>query len=161
MTGVQTCALPILASHPYEEVAYDILSLANGWPTMGAGLTGVLPQPLSETEFLALLKKTFAAPVIRHSPLLGKPVSRVALCGGAGSFLLREAITAGAHFFVTGDVKYHQFAEPDGKIVMADIGHYESEQFTKQLFLEFLTKKFPTFAVRLSEVNTNPVGYYL
>lgn len=151
----------LLASHPYEEVAYDILSLANGWPTMGAGLTGELPQPLSETEFLALLKKTFAAPVIRHSPLLGKPVSRVALCGGAGSFLLREAITAGAHFFVTGDVKYHQFAEPDGKIVMADIGHYESEQFTKQLFLEFLTKKFPTFAVRLSEVNTNPVGYYL
>jgi putative NIF3 family GTP cyclohydrolase 1 type 2 len=82
------------------------------------------------------------------------------MCGGAGSFLLKDAISAGADFFISGDIKYHQFFEPSGKIVMADIGHYESEQFTKELFYELLTKKFPTFAVHLSEVNTNPVCYY-
>lgn len=157
----QEVVAALLASHPYEEVAYDLYPLENGWPTMGAGILGELPEHLTEETFLALVKKTFSIPVIRHSPLLGQPVSKIALCGGAGSFLLRDAITAGAHFFLSGDIKYHQFAEPDGKIVMADIGHYESEQFTKQLFLELLTKKFSTFAVRLSEVNTNPVGYYL
>lgn len=150
----------LLKAHPYEEVAYDLYPLANKYDRVGGGIIGTLPQPMEERAFLELLKNSFSIPVIRHSPLLQKPVSRVALCGGAGSFLLKEAISAGAQFFVTGDIKYHQFFEPAGKIVMADIGHFESEQFTCELFLELLTKKFPTFAVRLTTVKTNPVGYY-
>jgi dinuclear metal center YbgI/SA1388 family protein len=151
----------LLKAHPYEEVAYDIYSLENRSADSGAGITGSLPEPMNEMSFLEILKSTFKIPVIRHSPLLNKPVTRVALCGGAGSFLLKDAISAGADFFVTGDIKYHQYFDPEGKMVMADIGHYESEQFTKELFYELLTKKFPTFAVHLSEVNTNPVSYYL
>ncbi len=150
----------LLEAHPYEEVAFDIFALENLNPLTGAGITGELPRPLDEQEFLGLLKLTFGIPVIRHSPLLGKPVKKVALCGGAGSFLLKEAIASRSQFFITGDIKYHQFFDPAGKIVLADIGHYESEQFTKELFHELLTKKFPTFAVRLSEVDTNPVNYY-
>jgi dinuclear metal center YbgI/SA1388 family protein len=151
----------LIKAHPYEEVAYDIYCLANSFDSTGAGMVGNLPSPADEKEFLKTLKETFSIPVIRHSPLLGKPVSRVAVCGGAGSFLLKDAVSAGADFFISGDIKYHQFFDPAGKIVMADIGHYESEQFTKELFYELLTKKFPTFAVHLSEVNTNPVSYYM
>jgi putative NIF3 family GTP cyclohydrolase 1 type 2 len=150
-----------LEAHPYEEVAYDIYSLENRYGKSGAGMVGNLPTPVNEEDFLKTLKGTFRVPVIRHSPLLNKPVSRVAVCGGAGSFLLNDAVSAGADFFISGDIKYHQFFDPAGKIVMADIGHYESEQFTKELFCELLTKKFPTFAVHLSEVNTNPVSYYM
>jgi dinuclear metal center YbgI/SA1388 family protein len=153
------CAL--LEAHPYEEVAYDIYSLENRYGKSGAGIIGNLPTPVNEEDLLKTLKGTFRVPVIRHSPLLNKPVSRVAVCGGAGSFLLNDAVSAGADFFISGDIKYHQFFDPAGKIVMADIGHYESEQFTKELFCELLTKKFPTFAVHLSEVNTNPVSYYM
>ena len=150
----------MLEAHPYEEVAYDIYSLENSYGKSGAGIIGNLPEPLDEVRFLQKIQQSFGVQVIRHSPLLNKPVSRVALCGGAGSFLLKDALSAGADFFISGDIKYHQFFEPAGKIVMADIGHYESEQFTKELFYELLTKKFPTFAVHLSEVNTNPVCYY-
>jgi dinuclear metal center YbgI/SA1388 family protein len=151
----------LMEVHPYEEVAYDIYSLENSFGRTGAGMVGILPAPVDEEDFLKTLKGTFRIPVIRHSPLLNKPVSRVAICGGAGSFLLKDAVSAGADFFISGDIKYHQFFDPAGKIVMADIGHYESEQFTKELFYELLTKKFPTFAVHLSEVNTNPVSYYM
>ncbi len=151
----------LLKAHPYEEVAYDIYPLENKHDRIGAGLAGILPQPMEEGFFLEHLKRTFGIPVIRHSPLLKKPVTKVALCGGAGSFLLKEAMASEAQFFITGDIKYHQFFEPAGKLVMADIGHFESEQFTSELFLELLIKKFPTFAVRLSKVKTNPVGYYL
>lgn len=151
----------LIESHPYEEVAYDIYYLENSSGNSGAGIIGNLPGPLDELRFLQQLKETFGIPVIRHSPLRNKPVFRVAVCGGAGSFLLKDAVSAGADFFVSADIKYHQFFDPDGKIVMADIGHYESEQFTKELFCELLTKKFPTFAVHLSEVNTNPVSYFM
>jgi dinuclear metal center YbgI/SA1388 family protein len=151
----------LIKAHPYEEVAYDIYPLGNRFDRNGAGITGMLPEPVDETLFLKRLIEIFRIPVIRHSALLGKLVSRVAVCGGAGSFLLKEAITAQAGFFLTGDIKYHQFFDPEGKIVMADIGHYESEQFTKELFYELLTEKFPTFALHLSEENTNPVTYYM
>jgi len=151
----------LLQSHPYEEVAYDIYSLENIHPLTGSGITGELPRPVDELQFLETLKEVFRIPVIRHSPLLGKPVGKIAVCGGAGSFLLKDAIASGSRFFITGDIKYHQFFEPDGKIVMADIGHYESEQFTKELLLDLLIKKFHTFAVRLSEVDTNPVNYHM
>ncbi|WP_372947931.1 Nif3-like dinuclear metal center hexameric protein [Mariniphaga sp.] len=150
----------LVESHPYEEVAYDIYPLENSFEKAGMGMIGELENPLSEKEFLKILKKTFDAGCIKHTALKGKNVSKVAVCGGAGSFLLNHAIAAGADFFVSGDFKYHQFFDAENKIVIADVGHFESEQFTKELFHELLTKKFPKFAVRFSEVRTNPVFYF-
>ncbi len=147
-------------AHPYEEVAYDIYPLENSYEEAGMGMIGDLPEPLSEKEFLAGLKKTFHTGCIKHTALRGKNISRVAVCGGAGSFLLNKAISAEADIFISGDFKYHQFFDAENKIVIADIGHYESEQFTKEVFYELLTKNFPKFAVRFSEVNTNPVNYF-
>ena len=123
-------------------------------------MVGDFEKPIAEKDFLKRLKSTFKTGVIKHTQLTKKPVKKVAVCGGAGSFLLSAAIAAGADFFVTGDFKYHQFFEAENKIVIADIGHFESEQFTKELFYELLTKKFPKFAVHLSEVMTNPVFYF-
>jgi dinuclear metal center YbgI/SA1388 family protein len=148
-------------SHPYEEVAYELLSLPNN-PNqdIGAGMLGTLPAPLSEPDFLALLKRQMKTGVIRHTALRGKNISKVALCGGSGSFLLKDAIGAEADIFITGDYKYHQFFDAEDKIIIADIGHYESEQFTPEIFEAIIKKKFPTFAVLLSNLNTNPVKYY-
>ncbi|MGQ7870074.1 Nif3-like dinuclear metal center hexameric protein [Sunxiuqinia sp. sy24] len=146
-------------AHPYEEVAYDIYSLDNLHPQVGIGMVGELPKPMDEKRFLRMTKKTFGTGVIKHSPLRNEKVQKIAVCGGSGSFLIKQAIAAKADVFVTGDLKYHQFFEAEGKIVLADIGHFESEQFTKEVFYELLTKKFPKFAIRLSGVNTNPVNY--
>ncbi|PTN08538.1 Nif3-like dinuclear metal center hexameric protein [Mangrovibacterium marinum] len=151
----------LLQAHPYEEVAYDIYSLDNAFEQVGAGMLGELETPISELEFLQFTKKQFQCELVRHSPLRGRKVKKVAVCGGAGSFLTRQAIGSGADIFITGDMKYHQFFEAEGKIVIADIGHFESEQFTKEVFYELLTKKFPKFAVRLSAVNTNPINYLI
>ncbi|MCK3686010.1 Nif3-like dinuclear metal center hexameric protein [Maribellus sp. YY47] len=150
----------LLEAHPYEEVAYDIYSLDNKFEQIGMGMIGTLPEEKTEKDVLQLLKDTFHTGVIRHTALRQKKVNKIAVCGGAGSFLLNKAISAGADFFVTGDFKYHQFFDAENKIVVADIGHFESEQFTKELFYELLTKNFPKFVVRLSEVNTNPVFYF-
>ena len=150
----------MIKAHPYEEVAYDIYPLENAHEQVGIGMTGELPEPVSEKYFLSLLKSTFNTGCIKHTALKGAEVKKVAVCGGAGSFLLNHAISDGADFFVSGDFKYHQFFDAENKIVIADIGHFESEQFTKELFYELLTKKFPKFAVRFSEVNTNPVFYF-
>ncbi len=150
----------LLKSHPYEEVAYDIYPLDNKFDKIGMGMIGTLTKPKTETEFLKQLKTTFNTGLIKHTGLRDKPVETVAVCGGSGSFLLNAAIAAGADFFVSGDFKYHQFFDAENKIVIADIGHFESEQFTKELFYELLTKKFPKFAVHLSEVGTNPVFYF-
>jgi dinuclear metal center YbgI/SA1388 family protein len=150
----------LVAHHPYEEVAYDIFTMDNVHFGIGAGMIGELENPMEERAFLNLLKKDFRAECIRHTPLLGQKVSRVAVCGGAGSFLIRRALQAGAQVFVTGDVKYHEFFDAEGRMVIADIGHYESEQFTIDLMAELLLRKFPTFAVLKTEVNTNPVQYF-
>jgi dinuclear metal center YbgI/SA1388 family protein len=147
------------AAHPYEEVAFDIVSLTNLHPGTGSGLIGELEKPANETGLLELLKKTFNCGVIRHTGLLGKPVKKVALCGGAGSFLIKNAIAAGADFYISADIKYHEFFDANGQLVIADIGHYESEQFTLDLLKEVLEQKFPTFAVLKTEVITNPVRY--
>lgn len=152
--------LALFEAHPYEEVAYDIYRLQNTYQQVGSGLIGQLEQPLSEREFLGLLKERLNAQVIRHTELRDKPVSRVAVCGGAGGFLLSQAIRSGADVFVTADYKYHEFFDAEGKIVIADVGHFESEQFTQQLLLEIIRKKFPTFAVRLTGIDTNPIKYY-
>jgi len=149
----------LLKAHPYEEVAYDIYSLENSLNEIGAGMIGELPGAENEIGFLSRLHDIFGCKCIRHTYLLGKPVKKVAVCGGSGSFLLSNAIAAGADVFITADMKYHDFFDAEEKIVVADIGHYESEQFTKELFYEILIKKFPTFALRLSQVKTNPVLY--
>ncbi|WP_262248195.1 Nif3-like dinuclear metal center hexameric protein [Parapedobacter soli] len=150
----------LFKAHPYEAVAYDIYRLQNSHQEVGSGLVGRLEQPMDETDFLEWLKTRMGAKVIRHTALRREPVSRVAVCGGAGGFLLSQAIRAGADVFVTADYKYHEFFDAEGKIVIADIGHFESEQFTPQLLLEIIRKKFPTFAVRLTGIDTNPIKYY-
>ncbi len=147
-------------AHPYEEVAYDIYPLANEMPHVGIGMVGELAQPADEKEFLAVIKKLFNCQVIKYTNLLGKKIQKVAVCGGSGSFLLADAIRAGADIFITGDFKYHNYFDAEGKILIADIGHFESEQFTKELFYEIVIKKFPTFALRLSDVKTNPIFYF-
>ena len=147
-------------AHPYEEVAYDILTLSNPHPGIGSGLIGRLPEPMDEINLLTRIKEVFHVPVIRHTELTGKSVINVALCGGAGSFLITSALTAGADFYITADVKYHEFFDANNKMVIADIGHYESEQFTINLLQEFLEQKFPNFAVLKTEVDTNPVRYF-
>jgi dinuclear metal center YbgI/SA1388 family protein len=148
-------------SHPYEEVAYDIIDLANANERIGSGLIGELRAETDEQIFLSTIKQAFHLAVIRHTRLLHNPVKRIALCGGAGSFLIPNALAAGADFYITADVKYHEFFDTNDKMVLADIGHFESEQFTTDLLLEILLKKFPTFAVLKSQIRTNPVQYFL
>ncbi|MBN1187397.1 MAG: Nif3-like dinuclear metal center hexameric protein [Bacteroidales bacterium] len=150
----------MIAAHPYEEVAYDIYPLENENPLTGMGMIGELEKEMEEKEFLDHLKEVFKVHLIRHSKLPDKKIMRIALCGGAGSFLLRDAIAQKADIFITGDFKYHQFFDAENKIIIADIGHYESEQYTKDIFYELLIKKFPKFAIHFSEVNTNPINYY-
>jgi dinuclear metal center YbgI/SA1388 family protein len=147
------------ASHPYEEVAYDIMELSNTDPRTGSGVLGELPSPVEEKAFLTRVKEIFMVPVIRHTALRGTTVKKVALCGGAGSFLISKALAAGADAYITGDIKYHEFFDANGRLLIADIGHYESEQFTISLLQEVLEQKFPTFAVLKTGVQTNPVFY--
>ena len=151
----------LINSHPYEEVAFDLYPLENAMGNVGSGMIGELLDTLPEDKFLSRLAEIFDCKVIKHTPLLGKTVRNVAVCGGSGSFLLPKAIASGADVFVTADFKYHDFFDAENKIVIADIGHYESEQYTKALFHEILIKKFPNFALRLSEIRTNPVSYLL
>ena len=146
--------------HPYEEVAYDIVPLDNTNQEIGMGMVGELEEEKSETDFLNFLKETMNAKGIRHSVLLNKPIKKVAVLGGSGSFAIENAINAKADIYVTADIKYHEFYKAENKLIIADIGHYESEQFTKNLLVEILTKKFPNFAIILSKKNTNPI-YYL
>jgi dinuclear metal center YbgI/SA1388 family protein len=150
----------MLAVHPYEEVAYDIVALENRNPAVGSGLVGELPEAVTEMAFLQSIKEKFNLSVIKHTPLTGKPVQKVALCGGAGSFLIGAAIASGADFYISADIKYHEFFDANGRLVIADIGHYESEQFTIDLLFEVLTEKFPNFAVLKTSLNTNPVQYF-
>ena len=146
-------------AHPYEEVAYDIVSLDNAANDVGSGMIGELATEMETKVFLEKIKENFSAAGIRYTKVLKEKVKRIAVCGGSGSFLLRDAIAQKADMFITADFKYHQFFEAENSIVIADIGHYESEQFTTELFYDILTKKFPTFAVHFSELNTNPINY--
>jgi dinuclear metal center YbgI/SA1388 family protein len=147
-------------AHPYEEVAYDVLALANSNPKTGAGIIGELTESMDEKSFLDHLKSIFRLKVIRHTAFRNKPIKKVALCGGAGSFLISSALRSGVDIYITGDIKYHEFFDANGQIVVADIGHYESEQFTIDLLQEILEQKFPTFAVLKTGVLTNPVYYF-
>jgi dinuclear metal center YbgI/SA1388 family protein len=148
------------SAHPYEEVAFDLLPIENYLSSVGMGMIGELSSPCDEMEFLHLIKRLFGCEVIKHTDLLNKKFRKIALCGGSGSFLINNAIAEGADLFITADLKYHDYFEAEKKIVLADIGHYESEQFTKEVLKEIVLKKFPTFALRLSDVKTNPVSYF-
>ncbi|MET1260782.1 Nif3-like dinuclear metal center hexameric protein [Flagellimonas sp. DF-77] len=150
----------LFTNHPYDEVAYEMETLENSNQNIGMGMVGTLATPMKEIEFFQYLKSHMNASVIRHSTLLGKDVEKVAVLGGSGAFAILDAVRAGADVFVTADVKYHQFYQAEGQLVIADIGHYETEQFTKNLLVDFLKKKIPNFAVTLSESITNPIKYF-
>lgn len=150
----------VIKAHPYEEVAYDIYSLNNKNKNAGAGVYGLLDTPMEEMDFMKLVKNTFRAPYIRHTVMAGKPVKCVALCGGSGSSLLSDARSVGADIFISADFKYHQFFDADNKIIIADIGHFESEQFTLEIFYDLLIKNFSNFAICFTKVKTNPIIYF-
>jgi hypothetical protein len=150
----------LLESHPYEEVAYDIYPLDNSFDRVGLGMIGDFPKEKAEKVFLKHVKSIFSAGCIRHTKFTGKTVKKVAVCGGSGSSLLKEAINQKADVFISADFKYHQFFNTENRILIIDIGHFESEQFTKEIFYHLLMKKFPNFAVHFSGVNTNPINYF-
>ncbi len=160
-TWVESAVLGALRqSHPYEEPAFDIIPLQNAERYTGSGLTGEFETALSEQDCLKIVKQQFNLEIIRHTAFTGKMVKKVALCGGSGSFLTRAAIASGAQLYITSDIKYHEFFDAENKLLLADIGHYESEQFTADLLHDILTEKFPTFATLKSGTNTNPVFYF-
>jgi dinuclear metal center YbgI/SA1388 family protein len=146
-------------AHPYEEVAYDLIPITNEHQLVGSGLIGELEVEMDEMPFLNMTKQALRASAVRYTAPRNKKVRKVALCGGSGSFLLPAAISEGADVFVSADFKYHQFFDAENQIVIADVGHYESEQYTGELFYEILRKKFSTFALHLSKINTNPINY--
>jgi dinuclear metal center YbgI/SA1388 family protein len=150
----------LFKKHSYEEVAYEIITLENTNQNIGMGMVGELEKSVSETDFLKLLKTNMNTESVRHSKLLNKPIKKVAVLGGSGSFAILAAKSTGADIFVTADLKYHDFFQAENNIVLADIGHYESEQFTKNFLVAYLTKKITNFAVVLSRTNTNPVKYF-
>lgn len=149
----------LFEAHPYEEVSHEIYPIENQDQRLGAGMIGELPLEMDALSFLISLKTTFNCQVIRHTEVLSKPIKTVALCGGSGSFLLTDAIRSKADIFITGDFKYHEFFDAENHLIIADIGHFESEQFTPQLLAEKLKEKFTKFAVHLTDLNTNPINY--
>jgi dinuclear metal center YbgI/SA1388 family protein len=155
--GKALCAMN--KAHPYEEVAHEIYPIDNVNPNLGAGMLGELNEAMETTEFLLQLKKSFHCQVIRHTDICKKHIKTVAICGGSGSFLLADAIKSKADIFITGDFKYHEFFDAENHLIIADIGHFESEQFTPQLLAEKLKEKFTKFAIHLTGLNTNPINY--
>ena len=149
----------LFKNHVYEEVAYEIYDLQNQHQNIGLGMIGELENPMDETAFLNMVKDKMQADGIRHSAFLEKPIKKVAVLGGSGSFAIKNAIQAGADAFLTADLKYHQFYEAENRLILADIGHFESERYTKNYIVDYLRKKILNFAIILSEENTNPVKY--
>ena len=151
----------LFLSHPYEEPAYDLYPLENTWQKAGSGVVGELPAEENEKSFLLRLKEIFHVNCIKHSGLSGRKVREIAICGGSGAFLIPEAIRYGADVFITGEAKYNDYYDVEDKILLAVIGHYESENCTKEIFYELITKKIPNFAVHFSNVNVNPINYLI
>jgi len=149
----------LISVHPYEEPAYDFYSLSNEWEKAGSGVVGTLPEEMEEEDFLYLLKDTFHLNMIQHSALRGKPVRDVAICSGSGAFLIPKAVSYSADVFITGESKYNDFYDVENKILLATVGHYESEIFTKNIFFDIISKKYPNFAVYMSGFDVNPVNY--
>ncbi|MGL5786576.1 MAG: Nif3-like dinuclear metal center hexameric protein [Bacteroidales bacterium] len=146
-------------SHPYEVPAYDIISLQNANEATGSGLIGELPHEMNAVHVLRLIKELFNVPCLKYSPLHKDNIKRIALCGGSGSFLYPQAMAASADLFVTGEIKYHDFFVHENRMILAEIGHYESEQFTKELIYDIIREKFSNFATHLAETKTNPINY--
>lgn len=157
---ISDCIDAMIDAHPYEEVAYDVYPIENEYNKTGAGMIGEFEKPFTHNQFLELLKHTFNTSVIRYSGIIKKAYKKISVCGGSGYFLLKKAMLAKSDAFVTGDIKYHQFFDPEQKILLCDVGHYESEQFTKEIFYDLLIKNFSTFAVHLSTIVTNPIKYF-
>ena len=149
----------LLAVHPYEEPVYDFYSLANDWERAGSGVVGELPYPEEEEAFLQRLKTIFKLQCVKHSPFTGKAIRDVALCGGSGAFLIPDAIAHDADIFITGEAKYNDYYDVENRMLLAVIGHYESEIITKELFYDVITKKITNFALHFSTTNTNPINY--
>ena len=149
----------LFSNHVYEEIAYEIYDLQNAHQNIGLGMVGELGKPMNEKDFLHFVKEKMQCGSIRHSEFLGKTIQKVAVLGGSGSFAIKNAIQAKADVFLTADLKYHQFYEAENQLLLADIGHFESERFTKNYIVDFLKKKIPNFAIIFSEENTNPVKY--
>ena len=149
----------LISVHPYEEPAYDFYALQNEWSKAGSGIVGTLPEEMDEEDFLYLLKDTFHLNMLQHSPLRGTPIRDVAICSGSGAFLIPKAVSYSADIFITGEAKYNDFYDVEDKILLAVIGHYESEIFTKNIFFDIISKKYPTFAVYMSGFDVNPVKY--
>ena len=149
----------LINAHPYQEVAYDIYKIENKVNTIGAGIIGELEVPQEEMTLLKQVKTITNAQGIKFTELLNKKVRRIAICGGSGAFLINTAKRAGADVYITGDVKYHEFFDADNSMLIADIGHFESEQFTNSLLFSIIKEKIPTFAIQISDINTNPVNY--
>lgn len=160
MHKVQLAVSTLKQVHPYEEVAYEIITLNNTQSEIGSGMVGFLPKPLNQKDLVSLVQIKMKAKGVRYTAAHTKKYSKIAICGGAGSFLINAAKSAGADAFITADVKYHEFFEADNQLSIIDIGHYESEQYTPRLFYDILSKKFPTFALHLSKINTNPIKYF-
>jgi dinuclear metal center YbgI/SA1388 family protein len=146
-------------SHPYEVVSYEITTLENSYQEIGMGAIGTLPDPLEQEQFLTLLKQVYGSKVLRHSLSRKRTISTVAVLGGSGSFAINNALQAGADAYLTADLKYHDFFQSQN-MLLCDVGHYESEQFTKELLHDFLSKKFSNFAILCTQVQTNPVNYF-
>lgn len=149
----------LLAAHPYEEPAFDIYPLQNTWAQAGAGVIGELETPETELEFLKRIKKTFEVGCLKHNKLTGREIQTVALCGGAGAFLMPLAIRSHADVFITGEIKYHDYFGHENDILLAEIGHYESEQYTKEIFYTLIRDLFPNLEIQQTKVNTNPIKY--
>lgn len=149
----------MVAVHPYEEVAYDIYPVENDIQQYGSGIIGSLEAPVETIGFLNLVKQSLNLSCIKHTKIIKKQIQNIAICGGSGIFLLKNAISANADLFLTADIKYHEYFDADEKIILADIGHYESEQFTTKLIFDIIKEKFPNFAVLISETKTNPINY--
>ncbi len=150
----------LLEAHPYEEVAYDLYNLENDNIKIGLGCTGEFNEALNENDFLKIVSDVFNAKGIRYSEPAGRKVKKIALCGGAGASLISQAVSSGAEAFLTADIKYHNFFDADNRILLVDIGHFESEIFAIEILYDLVIKKFPKFAVRFSETNTNPINYF-
>lgn len=149
----------LLNKHPYEEPAFDLYPLKNSWAQAGSGIVGELDEPETEFHFLKRIKRTFEAGCVKHNIFSGRLIQKVALCGGAGAFLLPKAISCGADAFITGEMKYHEYFGHDSDLLIAEIGHYESEQYTKEIFHSIIERLYPNFEIYYSKVNTNPIKY--
>jgi putative NIF3 family GTP cyclohydrolase 1 type 2 len=147
--------------HEYEEIAFELVPLDNLHQEVGSGIIGELSKPVTEKAFMTMVKGAFKCKMLRHTAYLGKKVQKVAVCGGSGSFLTQHAIAAGADAYISADYKYHEFFDADGKLLIIDIGHYESEQFTIDLIFRYLRQKITTFAVQKTKISTNSVHYFV